>query len=272
MYSNTCFPDFYLQQLAGCSAQSLNPLDGGVWGQHGHHPLMNYQYGSSFMHPFQSQALLNSSMGGCCPSHNFGGQMNFYGHPNQMIAHLLDARRGDILRNEIVYLVANNLRDVRNMDNIVRALSTGRPVGYTEVVKSVLADRIKDEKVARLLKAIATEQKLNHKVDDVINVLQSVSPAAEMQLARVNDHRRDVADRLFAKEAQSLLTHDLVSQAHLGSLGRNYGINTFGCGTFGFAGLGNTLGTPGYLNPMGSGMETIDRYGSALQQVLASGV
>ncbi|KAJ3314865.1 hypothetical protein HDV04_005286 [Boothiomyces sp. JEL0838] len=258
---------------------------------------MNYQYGSSFMQPFQSQALLNSSMGGCYPSHNFGGQMNYYAHPNPMIAHLLDARRGDILRNEIVYLVANNLRGVRNMDNVVRALSTGRPVGSAEVVKSVLADRIKDEKVARLLKAIATEQKLNHKVDDVINVLQSVSPAAEMQLARVNDHRRDVADRLFAKEAQSLLTHDLVSQAHLGSLGRNYGMNTFGCGTFGFAGntglsgniglannstfgspifnhygLGNTLGTPGYLNPMGSGMENIDKYGSALQQVLASGV
>ncbi|KAJ3320890.1 hypothetical protein HDV06_004786 [Boothiomyces sp. JEL0866] len=281
MYPNAYFSDLYLQQLAGHCAP-VHSINGGLFTQH---PLFNADLGAHCAgYPFNQRSLLNNTTLGNSQLQSFGGQMNLYAHQNPILAHLLDARRGDILRSELVYQVANNLCGVRNVDNIVRAIAIGRPIAPTEVVKTVLADRIKDEKVARLLKAIATEQKLNHKVDDVVNVLQSANPVVDIELARMNDHRRDAANRIFAAEAQSLLTHDLISQAHLGSFARVHGFHPLGfdgyggvSSNFGMAPLANAgingLGGLGNLNAMGgmmgSGMENIDKYGSALQQVLA---
>ncbi|KAJ3275480.1 hypothetical protein HDV01_000307 [Terramyces sp. JEL0728] len=275
------FSDLYLQQLAGHgptqSIQTLGTSPLSVWP---HCPPNHFAKPSGLGNPLL-QASMNNLIPGISSYQHLGPYANLYGSGGPMIPHLLDARRDDIIRSEIVYQVANNLRGVRNADNVVRAIAAGRLVTAPEIVKSVLADRMKDEKAARLLKAVATEQKMNHKVDDVVSIMASVDPVREIQLACINDYRRDAANRVLAEEAQSLLTHDLVSQAHLGAFGRVVdGFGTVGQFASGQAHLGNmgqfghgigVFGNPMLsAGPWGTGMETIDKYGSALQHILAN--
>lgn len=87
-----------------------------------------------------------------------------------MVQYLADDRRRDFVNDNVVLALLNSLKHNRRSDQIVRDLLSGRLVQDVDIVRGILADRLKDVQVSEVAEKVICDRIQNRQTDTGIQI------------------------------------------------------------------------------------------------------
>jgi hypothetical protein len=87
-----------------------------------------------------------------------------------LVQNLADDRRRDFVNDNVVLALLNSLKHNRRSDQIVRDLLSGRLVQDVDIVRGILADRLKDVQVSEVAEKVICDRIQNRQTDTGIQI------------------------------------------------------------------------------------------------------
>ena len=91
----------------------------------------------------------------------------------ELVQCLVDDRRRDLTNDAAVTALLKSLKQNRHADKVVASLVSGEPIQDLQLVRGILADRLKDVQVSEIIEKVIGDRMVNRKTDAGILLLIS---------------------------------------------------------------------------------------------------